>query len=258
MPDFAVNLSMLFTEVPLIDRFAAAANAGFSRVEIQFPYVLPAADIAQQLQQHKQQLVLLNAPAGDTQKGDIGIACHPHRITEFRQGVAQAIDYAKELNCPNINVLSGIAPVDYDTNLIEKTFIDNLKFCAEQMAEADIQLLVEAINTQDVPGFFLHTSQQALHLFDAVEHANIKLQYDIYHMQIMEGNVIHTLKKHLNNIGHIQFADVPGRHEPQTGELNFRNIFQALDDMGYSGVTSLEYKPSVSTTESLHWLKQIV
>lgn len=257
MPDFAVNLSTLFTEVPLTERFAAAAEQGLNKVEIQFPYVLPAADIARLLQQHKQQLVLLNAPAGDTDNGECGIACHPDRVTEFRQGVIQAIDYAKILDCHNINILSGIVPVNSNIKLIEKTFIDNLKFCADKMAQADIQLLTEAINTQDIPGFYLHHSQQAFTLFAAVGHPNIKLQYDIYHMQIMEGNLIHTLRNHLNQIGHIQFADVPGRHEPQTGELNFDNIFKALDDMGYCGITSLEYNPSVSTLESLRWLKQI-
>ncbi|RTE67777.1 hydroxypyruvate isomerase [Amphritea opalescens] len=257
MPDFAVNLSMLFTEVPLTERFAAAAEQGFDKVEIQFPYALPAADIAHLLRQNQQQLVLLNAPAGDPEKGERGIACHPDRVAEFRQGVTKAIEYAKTLNCNNINILSGISPVNYNADIIEKTFIENLQFCAQQMANADIQLLVEAINTQDIPGFFLNNSQQAFALFDRVGHPNIKLQYDIYHMQIMEGNLIHTLRQHLNKIGHIQFADVPGRHEPQTGELNFNNIFQALDDMGYSGITSLEYNPSVSTTESLHWLKQI-
>lgn len=257
MPDFAVNLSMLFTEVPLPERFAAAAQQGFDKVEIQFPYELPAAQIAALLAVNQQQLVLLNAPAGNWHSGDRGIACHPHRVDEFRQGVALAIEYSRELNCNNINILSGIVPEDCNYDLAEKTFIDNLRFCAEECTEAGIKLLAEAINTQDIPGFFLNNSAQAFALFKAVEHANIKLQYDIYHMQIMEGNLIQTLRNNLEKIGHIQFADVPGRHEPQTGELNFGNIFKALDDMGYSGITSLEYNPSVSTTESLSWLKQI-
>lgn len=257
MPDFAVNLSMLFTEVPLTERFAAAAAEGFSKVEIQFPYELPAPHILDLLQQHKQQLILLNAPAGDWPAGDRGIACHPDRVAEFRQGVALAIEYSEKLKCRNINILSGIVPENCDYNLAEKTFIANLRFCAEECDKAGIQLLTEAINTQDIPGFFLNNSRQAFALFEAAGHANIKLQYDIYHMQIMEGNLIQTLRKNLHRIGHIQFADVPGRHEPQTGELNFSNIFKALDDMGYSGVTSLEYNPSVSTTESLGWLEQI-
>ncbi len=254
MPDFAVNLSMLFTEVPLADRFSAAAEHGFSKVEIQFPYELPAAQILDLLRQNKQQLVLLNAPAGDWLAGDRGIACHPDKIAECRQGISLAIDYAKQLNCNNINILSGISPADYDENIVKKTFIDNLKFCAEACAKEDIQLLAEAINTQDIPGFFLNNSRQAFELFRAVGHTNIKLQYDIYHMQIMEGDLIQTLRNNLDKIGHIQFADVPGRHEPQTGELNFINIFKALDDMGYSGITSLEYNPSASTAESLCWL----
>ena len=258
MPDFAVNLSMLFTEVPLQERFCAAYRHGFSKVEVQFPYELPIAEIARLLAENQQQLILLNAPAGNWQAGDRGIACHPHRIAEFRQGVALAIDYSKALNCNNINILSGIVPEECSHELAQKTFINNLQFCAEACANEGIQVLAEAINTQDIPGFFLNNSSQAFRLFKAVNHPNIKLQYDIYHMQIMEGNLIHTLRNNLDNIGHIQFADVPGRHEPQTGELNFSNIFKALDDMGYSGITSLEYNPSVSTTESLRWLKQIV
>ncbi len=257
MPDFAVNLSLLFTEVPLPERFAAAAEQGFGKVEIQFPYELPAAQIATLLAENQQQLILLNAPAGNWLAGDRGIACQPHRVDEFRQGVILAIDYAKKINCHNINILSGIVPEDCDYALAEKTFIDNLKFCAEEFTHAGIQLLTEAINTQDIPGFFLNNSAQAFALFTAVGHANIKLQYDIYHMQIMEGNLIQTLRNNLDKIGHIQFADVPGRHEPQTGELNFSNIFKALDDMGYSGITSLEYNPSVSTSKSFAWLKQI-
>lgn len=257
MPDFAVNLSMLFTEVPLAERFSLAAEHGFNKVEIQFPYELPAAQLASLLEQNKQQLVLLNAPAGNWQKSDRGIACQPHRIKEFRQGISLAIEYAEILKCKNINILSGISPVDYEPDEIKQTFIDNLRFCADSFAKAGIQLLVEAINTEDIPGFYLNNSRQAFDLFNEINHPNIKLQYDIYHMQIMEGNLIQTLQKNLDKIGHIQFADVPGRHEPQTGELNFSNIFQALDDMGYSGITSLEYNPSTSTTESLRWMKQI-
>ena len=257
MPDFAVNLSMLFTEVPLAERFSLAAEQGFKKVEIQFPYELPALQIADLLKQNDQQLVLLNAPAGNWQAGDRGIACQPDRIEEFRKGITQAISYAKNLKCNNINILSGISLDNYSPEVIENTFVDNLRFCAEAFAEADIQLLTEAINTQDIPGFFLNTSAQAFELFRKVGHPNIQLQYDIYHMQIMEGNLITTLQNNLDKIGHIQFADVPGRHEPQTGELNFGNIFQAIDDMGYSGVTSLEYNPSTSTAESLRWMKLI-
>ncbi|GGK82147.1 hydroxypyruvate isomerase [Amphritea balenae] len=255
MPDFAVNLSMLFTELPFVERFSAAAAAGFKKVEVQFPYELPIEQISAELEKNCQQLVLLNAPAGNWAGGERGIACHPDRSEEFRQGLDRAICYAAGLKCKQINILSGISPVNYSHEEIEPTFINNLRYAAEKLESAGIQLLAEAINTQDIPGFFLNNSQQAFILFDQVGHPNLKLQYDIYHMQIMEGNLITTLQNNLDRIGHIQFADVPGRHEPQTGELNFSNIFQALDDMGYSGLTSLEYTPASSSLESLNWMK---
>ncbi|MCV6613144.1 MAG: hydroxypyruvate isomerase [Amphritea sp.] len=258
MSDFAANLSMLFTEYPLIDRFAAAAASGFRKVEIQFPYELSIAQIKAELDEHDLQLILINAPAGDWPAGERGIACHPDRVADFRQGLGQAINYAVALGCNKINILSGISPVDYKADEAEKTFIENLKFAADKLQHADIQLVAEAINTQDIPGFFLNRSDQAFALFKQVNHPNIRLQYDIYHMQIMEGNIIRTLQDHLDQIGHIQFADVPGRHEPQTGELNFANIFQAIDDMGYSGELSLEYVPATTTEDSLRWMSDTV
>lgn len=255
MPQFAANLSMLFTEYPLIDRFSAAAKAGFDKVEIQFPYALSIDAIQQQLKDNRQQLILLNCPAGDWASGERGIACHPDRIAEFQDGVQQAIQYATALNCHKVNILSGIIPESCSQSEAEQCFIANLKYAADQFEKNRIQLLVEAINTQDIPGFLLHGSQQAFELFKQVSHTNLKLQYDIYHMQIMEGNLIQTLRDHLPLIGHIQFADVPGRHEPQTGELNFPNIFKALDDMGYSDPISLEYNPASTTEAGLSWLK---
>lgn len=257
MPDFAANLSMLFTEQPLIDRFEAAARAGFSKVEIQFPYELSIAQIKDQLQRHNLQLILINAPAGDWAAGERGIACHSGRIAEFRQGLGKAVNYATALNCRKINILSGVVPDNCSQEKALDVFTDNLKFAAVQLQLADIQLLIEAINTQDIPGFLLHRSQQAFDLIDTVGHPNLKLQYDLYHMQIMEGNITETLRKNLHRIGHIQFADVPGRHEPQTGELNFGNIFQAIDDMGYSDPLSLEYIPATTTLESLSWMSDI-
>ncbi|WP_432473679.1 hydroxypyruvate isomerase family protein [Amphritea sp. HPY] len=254
MPDFAVNLSMLFTELPLIERFQAAAQAGFRKVEIQFPYELSIEQIRQQLDTNDLQLILINAPAGDWAAGERGIACHPERLEEFRQGLDLACQYASNLNCGMINVLSGIAPASCSSGEAEEAFIDNLKYAGALLEKSGIKLVAEAINTQDIPGFLLHNSQQAFDLFDRVGQSNLKLQYDIYHMQIMEGNLIHTLRNNLHRIGHIQFADVPGRHEPQTGELNFTNIFNALDDMGYSGPLSLEYVPATTTLPGLSWM----
>ena len=254
MPDFAVNLSMLFTELPLIERFSAAADAGFSKVEIQFPYALTIEQIAEQLARNQQELILINCPAGNWAAGERGIACHPDHQDEFNRGVLQAIDYATALGCRQINVLAGITPTNYTPKDAEDCLIRNLHYAAQQMDQHGIRLLAEAINTQDIPGFFLNTSRQAWALFARVEHANLKLQYDIYHMQIMEGNLIRTLSEHIDKIGHIQFADVPGRHEPQTGELNFPNIFKAIDDMGYSGAVSLEYTPVTTTLAGLSWM----
>lgn len=254
MPDFAVNLSMLFTELPLIERFQAAAQAGFRKVEIQFPYELSIEQIRQQLDTNDLQLILINAPAGNWAAGERGIACHASRRDEFRQGLNLACKYASNLNCGMINVLSGITPANCSSEEAEEAFIDNLKYAGALLEKSGIQLVAEAINTQDIPGFLLHNSQQAFDLFDRVGQSNLKLQYDIYHMQIMEGNLIHTLSNNLHRIGHIQFADVPGRHEPQTGELNFANIFKAIDDMGYSGPLSLEYIPATTTLSGLSWM----
>jgi hydroxypyruvate isomerase len=255
MPDFAVNISMLFTEEPMISRFDAAADAGFSKVEIQFPYELSIEEITEQLKRNQQQLVLINTPAGNWAAGERGIACHPDRVEEFREGVQQAVRYATALDCRQVNVLAGITPQSCPHSEAEETYIRNLYYAASELDKYGIRLLSEAINTQDIPGFFLNTSNQAWTLFERVEHANLKLQYDLYHMQIMEGNLIQTLTDHLDKIGHIQFADVPGRHEPQTGELNFPNIFKAIDDMGYSGTVSLEYTPATTTLAGLRWLE---
>ncbi len=256
MPDFAVNLSMLFTEHPLKERFAAAAQAGFKKVEIQFPYELSIADIKAQLDQHNLELILINAPAGNWAAGERGIACHPDRIDEQQQGVTQAISYATALNCRKINLLAGITPQNSENAQVKSTFIRNLYSTAAACDAKGITLVSEAINTQDIPGFYLNTSDQAWQLFAEVGHANLKLQFDIYHMQIMQGNLIKTLQENIDRIGHIQFADVPGRHEPGTGEINFTNVFNAIDATSYAGSVSLEYIPLTSTLTGLSWLNQ--
>lgn len=258
MPQFAVNLSMLFSEQPLSDRFQAARAADFDKVEIQFPYELDAQTIKALLERNEQELVLINLPAGDWASGERGIACHPDRIDEFDQGVEQALEYALALDVKRINCLSGIKPDQVSAELAEKTFVRNLKYAAGRLAEHDIELLAEAINTQDIPGFFLNKSKQLIDIKELNNIENLRLQYDVYHMQIMEGNLTTTLQKHLQHIGHIQVADVPGRHEPGTGEINFPNLFKAVEAMGYSGVISFEYIPETDTQSGLSQVNQII
>jgi len=257
MPNFAVNLSMLFTELPLIERFSAAKAAGFDQVEIQFPYELSIDQIQQQLEQNGQQLILINLPAGDWAAGERGIACHADRQTEFEQGVAQALEYACALNVPQINCLAGIKPDDQSEAQTRAIFTQNLEYAALKLKKPGIKLLIEAINTQDIPDFWLNSSRQAFEMIQKLDKLNIAFQYDVYHMQIMEGDLINTLTTYIEQIAHIQIADVPGRHEPGTGEINFPNLFKALDAVGYSGFISLEYNPAGQTVDGLHWLSQM-
>ena len=255
MPRFAANLSMLFTEVDFLDRFAAAADAGFSGVEYLFPYDFPAEEIKARLDAHQLEQVLFNLPAGDWAKGERGIACHPDRVEEFRAGVDQAIAYAKVLGNRQINCLAGIRPAGYDDASVEQTLVANLKYAAEQLAAAGIKLVMEAINTRDIPGFYLNNTRQALAIRDQVGCANLFLQYDIYHMQIMEGDLAHTLEANLAAINHVQLADNPGRHEPGSGEINYHFLFAHLDRIGYQGWVGCEYKPATTTAAGLGWLK---
>ena len=255
MPRFAANLSMLFTEQDFLVRFQAAANAGFHGVEYLFPYDYNSADIKAQLEANKLTQVLFNLPAGDWAGGERGIAILPERVEEFRAGVDKAIAYAKVLGNKQINCLAGIRPQGLDCASVEQTFVDNLKFAAEKLQAAGIKLVMEMINTRDIPGFYLNTTKQALAIRDKVASPNLFLQYDIYHMQIMEGDLARTMQSHLAQINHIQLADNPGRHEPGTGEINYRYLFDHLDRIGYQGWVGCEYKPLTSTEAGLAWLK---
>lgn len=257
MPRFAANLSLLFTELDFLDRFRAAAEAGFTAVEFQFPYPYPAEAICERLHRYRLELVLHNLPAGDWQAGERGIACLPDRLEEFRSGVAQAIAYATALGCPRLNCLAGIAPDDIPTAELERTLIDNLRYAASEVRKAGMVLLAEAVNTRDVPGFLICRSAQALALIARTGADNLLFQYDIYHMQIMEGNLAHTLQRCLDRIGHIQIADVPGRHEPGTGEINFPFLFSYLDKIGYPGWVGCEYHPLSTTQAGLGWLTKL-
>ncbi|MCE8033535.1 hydroxypyruvate isomerase [Billgrantia tianxiuensis] len=256
MPKFAANLSMLFTEEDFLDRFKAAAEAGFKGVEYLFPYDYSAAELKARLDEHGLTQVLHNLPAGDWGAGERGIACHPDRVEEFRAGVEKAIDYATVLGCKQVNCLAGIQPQGVSLEQARRTLVENLRYAADKLEAAGILLLAEPINTRDIPGFFLNRTEQALAIFDEVGSPNLKLQYDIYHMQIMEGDLAPTIEKHLDRIAHVQLADNPGRHEPGTGEIHYPFLFAHLDRLGYDGWIGCEYKPKTTTKEGLGWLDQ--
>ena len=258
MPKFAANLTMLFTELPFLDRFEAAAAAGFKAVEFLFPYAWPADDIKQRLDAHGLTLVLHNLPAGNWDAGERGIACHPDRVDEFRAGVATAITYARVLGVGQLNCLAGIAPAGVGDAVLRQTLIGNLRYAAAELRQAGLRLLIEPINTFDIPGFYVNRTAQAVALLDEVGADNAFVQYDIYHAQRMEGELAATLQKHLARIGHIQLADNPGRHEPGTGEINYTFLFAHLDRIGYDGWVGCEYKPATSTLAGLGWRQQLM
>ena len=257
MPRFAANLSMLFTEQDFLARFKAAADAGFEGVEYLFPYEFSSADIKAHLDANGLTQVLFNLPAGDWAKGERGLARHPDRVEEFRAGVKLAIAYAQVLGNTQVNCLAGIRPQGVDDETVEKTFVANLKYAAEKLQAAGIKLVMEMINTRDIPGFYLNTTKQALEIQAEVGSTNLFLQYDIYHMQIMEGDLARTMEGNLPQINHIQLADNPGRHEPGTGEINYRFLFTHLDRIGYRGWIGCEYKPKTTTTAGLGWLAAV-
>ena len=254
MIKFSANLSMLFNEVPFLERFAAAAKAGFRGVEYVGPYAFPAEEVAARLKDNGLSQVLFNLPVGDWDAGDRGIAIFSERTYEFRAGVNKAIEYAKALGCPQVNCLAGIATPGKEPDHLRATLIGNLSFAAEALKREGIKLLIEPINTRDMPGFFLSGSRQALDLIDAVGSDNLYLQYDIYHMQIMEGDLARSIETHLRRISHIQIADNPGRHEPGTGEINYPFLFERLERIGYAGWVGCEYKPATTTLAGLRWL----
>ena len=253
MIKLAANLTMLWNEIDFLDRFDAAAKAGFTGVEYLFPYAYPKDSLAERLRRHGLKQVLHNLPAGDWAKGDRGNACDPARVGEFEDGVGKAIDYAKALGCPQVNCLAGIAPTGVDSEKLRATFVSNLRFAADKLGAAGIRLLIEPINTFDIPGFYLSHTQQALDIIRDTGSSNLFVQYDIYHMQRMEGELANTIKANLAKIAHVQLADNPGRNEPGTGEINYRFLFGFLDSIGYDGWIGCEYKPKNSTDEGLGW-----
>ena len=257
MPKFNANLTMLFNEVPFLDRFQAAAEADFKGVEFLFPYAFDKDAIGERLVKHGLVQVLHNLPAGNWDAGERGIACHPDRVGEFQDGVGRAIEYATTLGCKQLNCLAGIAPAGVDPDKVRQTFVANLRFAADKLQEAGVRLLVEPINTWDIPGFYLNRTAQAIALIDEVGSSNLWLQHDIYHMQRMEGELANPIAKHLPRIAHMQIADNPGRHEPGTGEINYAWLFRLIDQLGYEGWIGCEYKPVAGTRVGLGWIEAL-
>ncbi len=253
MPKFAANLSMLYGEVDFLDRFEAAAKSGFAGVEYLFPYAWPKEQLAEKLAKHKLVQVLHNLPPGNWDAGERGIACHPDRVGEFQEDIGRAIEYASALQCGQVHCMAGIAPKNVDAEKLRATFVANLRFAADRLGAAGIKVLIEPINTYDIPGYFLSRTQQAVEVIRDTGSSNVFLQYDVYHMQRMEGELANTIKAQLARIAHVQIADTPGRNEPGTGEINYRFLFGHLDAIGYAGWIGCEYKPKGKTVDGLGW-----
>ena len=254
MPQFAANLSWLFQELPFLERFAAARAAGFTAVEYLFPSAWDKHQLAQLHQAHGLRLVLHNLPPGDYDAGERGMACHPGREAEFRASVALGIDYATALGCPQVHCMAGLLPDGVSRDTAHRCFVTNLQYAAAQCRLAGLRLLIEPINTYDIPGFFLNTAAQAADILDAVAADNLFIQFDIYHAQRMQGELAATIEKYLPRIGHMQLADNPGRHEPGTGEIHYAFLLRHIDAIGYRGWIGCEYQPLTSTLAGLGWL----
>jgi hydroxypyruvate isomerase len=255
MPKLAANLTMTFGEVPFLDRFKAAADAGFDAVEYLFPYDHEAQLLKSRLRDHGLEQVLHNLPAGHWGAGERGIACLPDRVDEFKAGVDKAIEYATTLECPRVNCLAGLVTPGVDAKVARDTFVRNLAYAAPRLKAAGITLLIEPINTRDMPLFFLTGTRQAVEVIEAVGSDNLFVQFDIYHMRMMEEPLAETIERHLPRIAHMQLADVPGRHEPGTGEIDFDSLFGVIDRVGYAGWIGCEYIPKAGTVEGLQWAK---
>ena len=262
MPRFAANLSMMYPEHAFLDRFAAAARDGFRAVEFLFPYDFPAATIAQALHDNGLQQVLFNAPPGDFAGGERGIASLAGREEEFKSGFARALDYAAALACPRVHVMAGLVPAGADRAAMRRLYVGHLAWAAERAASVGVDVLIEPINTRDIPGYFLNRQDEAHAVVSEVNAANLKVQMDLYHCQIVEGDVAVKLRRYVptGRVGHIQIASVPERHEPDSGELNYPYLFALLDELGYGGWIGCEYRPrkglqAGGTSAGLAWLR---
>jgi hydroxypyruvate isomerase len=262
MPQFAANLSMLYPELEFLDRFEAAAKDGFKAVEYLFPYAFEAREIAVRLKANGLQQVLFNAPPGDWDGGERGLACLPGREAEFRAGIGKALDYAAALDCPRIHVMAGLLPVGTEREALYPTYVSQLRWAAQEAARHGVDVLIEPINTRDIPRFFLNRQDHAHKVVEDVGASSLKVQMDLYHCQIVEGDLAMKLRHYLptGNVGHIQIAGVPQRHEPDVGELNYPYLFALLDELGYAGWVGCEYRPRAGmqpggTSAGLGWLR---
>ena len=258
---FSANLSFLFTEAPFLDRFAEAAHAGFHAVEFAFPYDFQAKEIAARVREHKLDVVLFNSPPSNWADGDRGVASIPGREHEFAAGIATALRYAETLHCPRLHVMAGVLPEDADFEERERrmrTFVRNLRFACTEAAATGINIMIEPINARDMPRYLLTTQAEAHALRMEVGAANLQVQMDLYHAQITEGDLSEKIRRWLPHIGHVQIAGVPGRHEPNVGEINYEYIFKLLDDLKYDGWIGCEYRPARGTTAGLTWLYKLL
>jgi 2-dehydrotetronate isomerase len=258
MPRFAANLSMMYAEHAFLDRFAAAAADGFGAVEFLFPYEWPAATLAALLAEHGLEQVLFNAPPGDFGAGERGIACLPGRESEFRSGVERALDYAAALRCPRIHLMAGLVPAGSSRAALRATYLANLAWAARLADAASVDVLIEPINTRDIPGYFLNRQDEAHAILAELDLPRLKVQMDLYHCQIVEGDVAMKLRKYLpgGRVGHLQIAGVPDRHEPDGGELEHGYLFEVIDSLAYPGWIGCEYRPAAGTSSGLGWLRR--
>ncbi len=256
MVQLAANLSMMFTEVPFLDRFERAAKAGFGAIEYLFPYEFPAPEIASRLRENGLRQVLFNAPPGNWPAGERGLAAVPGREAEFREGLSRALDYAAALGCGQVHVMAGILPPGVAPLTAASVYAANLAWAVEQATGAVVTLLIEPINHRDMPGYVLNTTRQAAEIIAAIGNGALKLQFDLYHCQITEGDVTRRMAELMPLIGHMQIADVPDRHEPGTGEIGWDYVFRRIDALGYKGFVGCEYRPAAATEEGLAWCKR--
>jgi len=255
MPRFAANLSLMYTELPFLERFAAAAADGFEAVEFLFPYEHDPQELALRLRVHGLRQALFNLPPADWAAGERGMAAIPGREAEFDASVQLALRYAQALGCPRLHVMAGIMPAEADRAAWHRTYVDNLRRAAAAVAPHGITLLIEPINTRDMPGYFLNYQQQAHDIVAEVGAPNLKVQMDLYHCQIMEGDLAMRLRRYLPQVGHVQIAGVPERHEPDVGEVHYPYLFRLMDELGYEGDVGCEYRPRAGTSAGLGWFR---
>jgi len=257
MPRFAANLSMMFAEVPFLDRFGAAAAAGFKAVEFLFPYDHPPEAVAQLLAEHGLEIALFNLPPGDWDGGERGLAALPGREADFAAALDRAIPYVEAIRPPRMHMMAGIPPASADPAACRASYLANLRLAADRLAPLEVTVLAEPINTRDIPGYYLNRQETAIGLLEASGAANTALQMDLYHCQIVEGDLAMAIRRWFGRIGHIQIAGVPDRHEPDGGEVNYPYLFQLLDDLGYTGWIGCEYRPLGKTEEGLGWIRAL-